>query len=96
MPAAVATTMAAVSNLLVAVLLSLAHEARASGSDFVVKKTTGAGSINEENLYSHRGSGSSSDASASKPNIMLVVADDLGWSNVGWHSPDDEQVRVRI
>lgn len=26
------------------------------------------------------------DASPTKPNILLIVADDLGWSDVGWHN----------
>jgi len=24
-------------------------------------------------------------AAAERPNILLIVADDLGWSDVGWH-----------
>ena len=27
----------------------------------------------------------SAEAAAKQPNILLIVADDLGWSDVGWH-----------
>lgn len=31
-------------------------------------------------------------ADAATPNVVLVVVDDLGWTNVGWHSPTDPNV----
>ncbi len=31
---------------------------------------------------------------APRPNVLLVVVDDLGWTNVGWHAPNDPQVQT--
>lgn len=27
-------------------------------------------------------------AASRKPNLLLIVADDLGWADVPWHDPD--------
>ena len=29
-----------------------------------------------------------------RPNLMFLLADDLGWSNVGWHSPQNPEVQT--
>ena len=34
------------------------------------------------------------DPAAPRPNVLLIVVDDLGWTNVGWHSPNDPQVKT--
>src|SRR3954453_15962539 len=38
-------------------------------------------------LIAARALGSNVTVAAEKPNIFLIVADDLGWGDVGWHSP---------
>jgi len=35
---------------------------------------------------------SSRSTSSSTPNILFILADDLGWGNVGWHQPNNSEI----